>query len=93
MQSVQWLTLALHTFALRMVKKHMGQLRMSSGRLLASESLRISAHNNTGKRKQDEENNTIFTIRFLMGFGENYADYEECSLREMQKFKEIPNRQ
>jgi hypothetical protein len=30
---------------------------------------------------------------FLMGYGENYADYEEFSLREMQKFKEIPNRQ
>lgn len=27
----------------------------------------------------------------LIGCGENYADYEECSLREMQKFKEPPN--
>jgi hypothetical protein len=78
MQWVQWLTLALHTFALRMVKKNMGQLRISSGRLLASESLRISAHNNTGKRKQDEENNTTFTIRFFDGFRGKL-----CRLRRM----------
>ena len=33
---------------------------------------------------------SIFVL--LIGCGENYADYEECSLREMQKFKETPNR-